>query len=151
MLSGRKPRVRLEKNFVAATQVLQVNCRDGAVGDGQKSPLLGADASGAQADVFDHAGAIAETANIAHTKHFVAEHGDAAEEISNGLLCAEADGNAANTEAGERCAHVEAEVSQDCESTDAENECFDDALAEQHERTGTGVSAGQGAIAHAAQ
>ena len=102
----------LEKNLVAAAEVLQIDRRHGAVGNRQQSPLFGANACGAQADVFDDSGAIAEAADIADAKHFVAEHGDAAEKILDGLLRAEADGQAADAESGERGAHVEAQAAE---------------------------------------
>ena len=59
--------------------------------------------------------------------------------------------NAADTESGERGAHVEAEAAEHRQNTDTENKRFDDALTEQHERSGAGVSAGEGTVAHAAQ
>src|SRR5580692_2040721 len=148
---GPQAELGLKKNLVAAAEVFEVNRRHGAVGDGDQSALIGADASGTQADVFDYSGAIAEAANVAHAKHFVTENGNAAEKIGNGLLGDEANGQASNAEAGKKSAHVEAEGTKDRESAEAENYRFEDALGQQHERSGTGVTMSQSAIAHAAQ
>src|SRR5580765_5382938 len=118
---------RLEKNLVAAAEILKIDCCHGPVGNCQQSPVLGADASGAQSDVFDDSGAVAEAAGIPDTKYFVAEHGDTSEKIGNGLLRTEADGNAADTESGERGAHVEAQAAEDRECSGDKNNCLQEA------------------------
>ena len=66
-------------------------------------------------------------------------------------LRAEADGQTADAEAGERGAHVESQGAEYRQNSGNENHRLDDAFAEQHERSCAGVSAGEGAIAHAAQ
>ena len=146
-----QPKIRLEKNLVAAAEVLEVDGRHGPVGNRHQRSLLGADAGGTQADIFDHAGTIAEAANIADAEHFVAENGNATEKILDGFLRAEADRQAANAEPGERGAHVEAQVAEHGQNAHHKNHRLEDALAQQHERSCAGVAAGQGAIAHAVQ
>src|SRR5271165_3099432 len=94
--------VGFEENLVAAAEVFDVNAGDGAVGNGDQGSFIGADAGGAQADIFDCASAIAEAAIVADADHFVAENRDAAEQILNRLLRTETDGQPANAQAGER-------------------------------------------------
>ena len=141
----------LEKNLVSSAKILQVDGCNGPIGNGHQRALVSADASGTQADVFDQSRAIAEATHISHAKHFIAQDRNSTEEIFDGLLRSEADGQSADTEAGERGAHVEAQVAEHSENAPHKNHGFEDSLAQEHERARTRMSARQGAIAHAMQ
>src|SRR6202034_2054865 len=106
----------LEKNLVSSAKILQVDGCNGPIRNGHQRALLSADASGTQADVFDQSRAIAEATHISHAKHFIAQDRNSTEEIFDGLLRSEADGQSADTEAGERGAHVEAQVAEHSEN-----------------------------------
>ena len=80
-----------------------------AIGNGELGARVGANASGAQADIFDGSGAVGEAAIVADADDFIGEHGDSAKKIFERLLRGEGDGDAANAEAGEHRGQVEAE------------------------------------------
>ncbi len=111
----------LEKNLVAAGEVLKIDRRHGAVGNREQRPLFGADASRTQSDVFDDSSAIAEAADVADAEDFIPENGNSAKKIFDGLLRAEADGQAPDAEASERGAHVEAQAAEYREHADNKN------------------------------
>src|SRR4029077_6643026 len=98
---------RLKQDLVASAQVLQIDCRNGAIRDGEQCSLLRSDASRAQADIFNHSGAIPEAARITNRKDLTAKHQISAEKILDLLLWAEADRQSADAQPGERGAHVE--------------------------------------------
>src|SRR3984957_5758923 len=148
---GAKAKSGFEKNFVAAAEILNVDGRHGAVGNRQKSAFVGAHAGGAEADVFDGPGAIAKAAGIADADDFVAEDGDSAKKIRNRLLRAEADRQTSDAEAGEGGGHVEPQRGEHGQRARNNYDCFDNALTEEHERSGTGVPVRQGPSAHAEQ
>src|SRR5207245_1083770 len=117
----------------------------------EQSAFLSANARGTQANILDGAGAIAECADVAHADDFVSQHGDAAEKILDRLLRSETDGEAADTQPGERSAHVEAQGAEHGQHGDHENDRFQNPLAQQHERSGTDVAACECASSDAAQ
>src|SRR5271167_4087146 len=91
----------IEQNFVAAGEVLDVHRGEGAIGDGKLGTRVGANAGGAQADVFHGSGAVTEAAVVADADDLVGEDGNSSEKILECLLGGKSDGNAADAEAGE--------------------------------------------------
>src|ERR1700739_1036410 len=105
-------KIRLEKNLLAASKVLNINRGYGPIRYCNQSTFIGADACGSQADVFDRARAVAEAAHVAHANYFIAEYGTSPEQIRNRLLRTETDGKTADAKSGQRRAHVESEVAE---------------------------------------
>src|SRR5579864_4080778 len=105
---------RLEKNFVAAAEIFQVDRGYRSIRDRDQGALIRADARRAQADVFNCPGAIAETADISHAKNLVAQNGDTAKQVLDGFLRAEPNRETPDPEASKCGAHVEAQVAQHC-------------------------------------
>ena len=131
---------RLEQNLVAAAEILQIDGRHDTVRNRNECAFVRSDARRAQSDIFDNAGAIAEAANVSDTEDFVPEYRYAAEKILDRLLRAEADGKAADAKPGQRRAHVESQIAEYCKYAQDENDEFNDALAQQHERSGASKS-----------
>ena len=86
-----------------------------------------------QADVLHYSGAIAKPANIPDTEDLISENGDAAEQVLDRLLRPEADGETPDSETGEGCAHVEAQIAQYSKNAEDEDKGFQDTLAHQHQ------------------
>src|SRR6202158_5832047 len=126
---GTQAETRLKQNFVAAAEVLEVNCRHGAVGNGQQRPLVRANPGGAQTDVFNDARTIPKPADITDAKDFVAQDGDAAKKILDSLLRTEADGDAANAESCKRRAHIEAKITEHGQDSRYKNDGLKNAFA----------------------
>src|SRR5579863_7276003 len=141
----------LEQNLVAAAQVLDIDGGHGAVGNCEQRAFVGADAGGAESDIFHGAGAVAEAAGVTDADDFIAQDGNSAEKILDCFLGAEADGQTSDAEAGKGSGHVESQSPEHGEHSGHKYDRFDDAFTQKHERSGAGVSPGQGAIAYASQ
>ena len=138
-----------ELDFVAARKVFDIHGGEGAVGDGKLGAGVSADASGAEADVFDGAGAVAKAAIVADTNDFIGENGNSAEKIFEGLLSGEGDGDTADTDAGKDRGEIDANDSEDGESGDDDDQGREQALTEDHESAGANASGADGVDAEA--
>src|SRR5258708_33921969 len=85
----------IEQKFVATGEVFDIHGGERAIGNGKLGTFEGANAGGAQADIFHGSDAIAEAAEVADANNFVGENGNSAEKILDSLRRAECDGNAA--------------------------------------------------------
>src|SRR5207248_5733246 len=94
-------KIRLEYNLVAPAEVLKIDGGHSAVGDSEQSAFFGTNAGGAQADVLDDSGTIAEFTDVADAEDLVGEDRNTAEKICDGLLRAETNRQASDAEAGE--------------------------------------------------
>src|SRR5271157_2607640 len=101
----------LEKHLIAPAQVFDVDSRDSAIGNSQERSFFGAHTSGAQADILDRSGAVAELAKIAHANDFIAQYRNSAKQIFDGLLCAKADRQGPDAHARQRGGQVETQHS----------------------------------------
>src|SRR5579871_470259 len=148
---GTKSKGGLEEDFVTTAEILKVDrCHD-TVGNRDECAFVRSNTSRAQSNIFHHAGAIAEAASITDTEYLISQHRDATEKVLDRLLSAETDGKAADAQSGQRCAHVESQIAEHCKNAEDEDDEFQDALAEQHERARTGVTASQCTTANAEQ
>src|ERR1700676_2485266 len=99
----------IEEKFVPTGEVFYVHGSERAIRDGKLGAFEGANAGGAQADVFHGSDAIAEAAEVADSNDLVGQNRNSAEKILECLLCGECDGNAADAEASEHGGQVEAQ------------------------------------------
>ena len=120
-------------NLVATGEVFDVHGGEGAIGDGEFGACIGTNAGGAQADVFDGSGAIAEAAVVADADNFVGEDGHSAKKIFECLLGGESDGNASDAEASEHGGEVEAEDTERAQNGDDDHQRGEQALGEHHQ------------------
>jgi hypothetical protein len=101
-----------KKNFVALAKIFQYGGCDCTVGDRDYRALLGTQFGGTKANVFYNAALIADAAGIADDQGLVGEDGNAAEQIFESFLSAEADGQTADAEAGESRGNIDAEPAE---------------------------------------
>src|SRR5258708_39367486 len=76
----------IEQKFVETGKVFDVNGGERAIGNGKLGAFESANAGGAQADIFHGSDAIAKAAEIAHANDFVAQDGNSADTMLEGLL-----------------------------------------------------------------
>ncbi len=117
-------------------------------------PLDGTNPGGTQADVLDRADPPVEVTGVAHANHLIAEQGDSTKEVFNRLLCAEADGQAPDAEAGQSSGEVEAKRAHHCEPGKQHHHDLKHALSQQYQRSRTRAAPGDRAVAqpfHAAR
>src|SRR5579871_1413880 len=96
----------MEQHLVASRKVLESHGRKLGVGNDDLRPVVGADARRAQPDILYRPDAVAKFAKIADVDRLVANDSHAAEQILNGLLRGQGDGDTADSEASENRAGV---------------------------------------------
>ena len=90
-------------------------------------------------------------AEIADAHHAVGEDADSAEEILDGLLRGQSDGDAADAESGECRRKIEARKIQDAEQRRGGDDDLHHAMQQQGERERAAIFGGGDAAAHAAR
>ena len=141
----------IEKDFVAAAEVLDVHGGQRAIGDGKLGSLGSANAGGAQTDVFHRAHAVAEAAHVSDADDFVAQKRNSAEKIFQSLLRGERDGDSADAQAGEGGVMLKPRVLRMTKMARMTIDGFQHALAQKHERAGARFVPRDGAFTNAPQ
>ena len=92
----------VKPDSVAHGEVFQAHGRQLTIGNGYDGSIQRPDTRRTNADIFDRSKELARPADIAHVDGFIRNHHDAAEQVLDRFLGAEANRQAADAQPGER-------------------------------------------------
>ena len=97
----------MKPDSVTLGEVFQDHGRQLTIGNGHNGSIQRPDTRRTNANIFDRSKELAHLAHVPHVDWLVRNHHDAAEQVLNRFLGAEADGYAADAQPGERGSEID--------------------------------------------
>ena len=124
----------LKPNSVSFGEVLQAHRRQQTVRNGNNGAIQRPNARRTHSDIFDRSKELARPAHVPHADWLVRNHHDAPEQVLDRFLRAEANGQAADTQTGERGSEIDIRKIKKNQSRDDHARRFQEAVDQEHQR-----------------
>src|SRR5512135_1690194 len=120
----------MEPEFIARGERFEAHIRNLPVGQAYQGAIERADAGGAQSHLNNRARDVAYFQRVSHAHRLIGNQRDAGDDVLEGLLRGQRDGDAADSESSERTGQVDSEVMEDEQQAGEQNEGVDQPAAE---------------------